>query len=331
MPKKVSVHFVLHPKVLNNGNQRVTGRITVNRLKAEFATDYSTKAKDWNASEGMFKRNNPLNEELQKLKGKIYEYKSFLILEEKEVTAKRLRDLLLNRTQLRFSLLDYVSNFIHERGLTNDLSPQRLKHYVVTEAYLRKVVKEVLKVSDVSLKEVNYDFVSNETIEINPYTFYKTGINFVIEDFEGITSAFEEFDISPATLSNSTNGAIYGDYCGRVELTEQDSVWNAKTNWDANLPKGREVYLEIDYAIQSNILISTEAGNGGGTNQSPYLEMQKSTAVNVPWKKIYVTLEENVSFEINATFYNIILTSFLPAKDEEATILIDNVKLVYFP
>lgn len=179
--------------------------------------------------------------------------------------------------------------------------------------------------------EKTVNFTPYETTEVNPYTFYKTGLEFIIEDFEGATNAFQEFDVSPATMSNSSAEAIYGNACGKVVLNETDSAWNAKSNWNANLPKGREVYLEIDYAIQSGVLISTEAGNSTGTNQSPYVELRKSEATNVPWKKIYVDLEENVSFEINATFYNIILTSILPEDDDEAIVLIDNVKLVYFP
>lgn len=170
-----------------------------------------------------------------------------------------------------------------------------------------------------------------ETTEVNPYTFYKTGLEFIIEDFEGPTNTFQEFDISPASMSNSTNGAVYGNYCGRVVLNETDSVWNAKTNWSANLPKGREVYLEIDYAIAAGVLVGTEAGNSTGTNQSPYIELRKSEATNIPWKKIYIDLEENVSYEINATFYNIVLTSILPEGEDEAVVLLDNVKLVYFP
>ena len=46
---------------------------------------------------------------------------------------------------------------------------------------------------------------------------------------------------------------------------------------------------------------------------------------------MYLTLKENVSFEINATFYNIVLTSVNPEIGGDHVILIDNVKLVYVP
>ncbi len=159
MSNKVSVHFYLHPTVLNNGNQRVRGRITVRRLKSEFATDYSAKPADWNEKEGSFKKNYSANEELQKLKGKIYELKSFLALEGKEITAKRLRDLLLERSQLRFSLLEYFAKFIQDKKRSGELSQQRIRHYTVTESYLKDFIQNELKQADYPLKEVDYSFI----------------------------------------------------------------------------------------------------------------------------------------------------------------------------
>jgi hypothetical protein len=175
------------------------------------------------------------------------------------------------------------------------------------------------------------DVVPNETIEINPVTSYKDEVNFYRENFEGPTNTFVNTEVSVAELEKSSDGAVYGGYCGRVVINTQDSVWSAKTDWNANLPKGQDVYMELDYAIEHNILISTEAGNSGGTSHSPYLELQGSTSTGTQWKKMYVTLKENVSFEINATFYNIVMTSVVPTDGSERVLLIDNVKLVYVP
>lgn len=159
MSQKLSIHYYLHPKILSDGNQRVRGRITVNRLKAEFSTDYSVKPADWNKKEGTFKKNHAANEELQKISGKIYQFKSYLTLEGKEITAKRLRDLLLERSQLRFTLLDYVSRFIEDKKRGGELSPQRINHYVVTQSYLQDFVCNTLQQADIPLKEVNYTII----------------------------------------------------------------------------------------------------------------------------------------------------------------------------
>lgn len=157
---RLTVNYYLHPTKLQDGTQRVRGRIIYNRQKAEFSTEYSCHAKEWLSKEGEFKKSSYLNEELIKQKGEIFKKKSQLEFEKQGITAKKLRDAALGRNNNRSNLIEFVNEFINTNTSSQKLSPQRIRHYKVTLNYLKSFLKEQ-NLSDIELKYLDYKFIED--------------------------------------------------------------------------------------------------------------------------------------------------------------------------
>ena len=58
--------------------------------------------------------------------------------------------------------------------------------------------------------------------------------------------------------------------------------------------------------------------------------MNPQTTGEEVWKKIYIDLSEDVSFEVGASSYEIYFLSYLDPDKTLGTIYIDNIKVVHF-
>src|SRR5690606_16300102 len=111
-----------------------------------------------------------------------------------------------------------------------------------------------------------------------------------------------------------------------VELDETNDRFKTISQKLTNLPKsGAEVYLEVDVKTDNTILLSTIAGNSTGESVAPFYVFNPSTE----WRKFYFNLKENISYEVNATYYKISFESILDDGNTNATIYFDNLKIIY--
>ena len=71
------------------------------------------------------------------------------------------------------------------------------------------------------------------------------------------------------------------------------------------LPKnGAEVYLEIDYIINSDLLSGIIAYDlNNSTEKHPNIQLNKQKSNSKTWKKIYIDLKEIVSKSNNAIYF----------------------------
>ena len=119
--------------------------------------------------------------------------------------------------------------------------------------------------------EVTGTLTKNDTFEINPITAYRTSVEFAfIEDFENAGISFLKGPASDTNfvfVNEDEHPEIveYGDKCGGIFLTELDSLFTANTEEFMNLPKGEEVYLEIDYRNNNSIAMGVLARYPDGT------------------------------------------------------------------
>lgn len=173
MSNKVTVKFFLHPNVASNGKRKVMGRIIVNRKKAEFATDFEGNSSDWSETKGEFKRNHAANEALFQIKGKVSQIKSFLLLEEKEVNARAIRDLLTERSKLRYGIVAYFEKHNVYRQNLGDLSKSAMDKYIGTKKQLAEFIERKKGVSDLSLKRTLFQ-------HLRFYIKIKSGLYFFI-------------------------------------------------------------------------------------------------------------------------------------------------------
>lgn len=197
----------------------------------------------------------------------------------------------------------------------------------------------------ISATKVRYPFVQNyevnvtlspkDTTIINPTTSYYPNLSFWIEDFEDPTSvSIEESGYSLAHLTTIDDPAIlkYGAYFGLVNLSVQDSLWQALTSQELSLSAGSDVYLEIDYYATNNVLTGLTAFNvpAQTVSPNPYIQLNAEDGTTVKWKKIYIDLHEIVDYEANATYFKIALSAVLPVDlKESAMICIDNIKVIH--
>ncbi len=205
-----------------------------------------------------------------------------------------------------------------------------------------------VKNNGISAKRIQYPFYKiftidgkltlNDTLTISPTTEYKVGTEFsYIEDFEGagfslIKGPSSDTDIVFVTAAEYPEIVKYGSKCGGINLTTLDSTFTTSTQSSLNLPKNEQVFLEIDYRNDNSISMGVIAQypDLSTSEHTPLVIMNPQTTGEEVWKKIYIDLSEDVSFEVGASSYEIYFISYLDPDKTLGTIYIDNIKVVHF-
>lgn len=181
--------------------------------------------------------------------------------------------------------------------------------------------------------DTTLNLVPGQTYTFNPVTRYTTAVKFWTEDFESSTVKLEtDTDYSTSTLDFGSDPAIAisGDY-GHIGVSTDNSLWVGLTTEALTLPKGSEVYLEVDYRNTAPILTGVKAINTIGTiTDNPNVSMNAQSATDVKWKKIYIQLGEIVSYSTSAYTFKQYFKVQLPETLSSADVYIDNIHVVYF-
>jgi hypothetical protein len=186
----------------------------------------------------------------------------------------------------------------------------------------------------VSRYEINAELVQNQVLTINPTTQYLSGLNFWIEDFEDPSTKFETDPNSAATLFQGTDPSIlkWGNSYGQVNLNPTDSTWITYSSDPNNLylPKGQEVYLEVDYYNTNAIVTGLVAISSSSIVTNTNIQMNPQDPSTVKWKKIYIDLKEIVSNSTGAEYFKQSFQAALDEGDSEGVIIMDNIKIIHF-
>lgn len=184
--------------------------------------------------------------------------------------------------------------------------------------------------------EINTTLVQNQTLQINPVTRYSSTVRFAIEDFEDPAIKIVN-DLNSATqMAQGNDPAIlqWGNFYGFVNLNETDSTWIAYTNFEsvneANLPRGKEVYLEIDYYNTNNVVTGLLWISSSSIQNNTNYQLNDQNPSTVKWKKIYIDLKELISNSPAGTYFEQSFQAMLDNGDTEGLIVIDNIKVVHF-
>lgn len=185
------------------------------------------------------------------------------------------------------------------------------------------------------------DLVKNQTVTISPVTRYKDATKFWVEDFEDASPQIVNSTSSLTTIQIVTDPSILvpsinGQHFGRITLTTTNNVYSSSTTANANgvlnmpLPSGSDVYLEIDYYTTNNLVTGLLAISSDGSKDNPNVQINAQDASEIQWKKIYIQLDEVVSYSTTANRFEITLNAVLDEGDTQGEINIDNIKAVYF-
>ena len=184
--------------------------------------------------------------------------------------------------------------------------------------------------------EINTTLVQNQTLQINPITRYSPAVRFAIEDFEDPAIKLVNDPNSASQMSQGNDPSIlqWGNFYGFVNLNQTDTTWIAYTNFEsvneADLPRGKEVYLEIDYYNTNNVITGLLWVSSTSIKKNTNYRLNKQDPSTVKWKKIYIDLKELISNSPVGTYFEQSFQALLDEGDTEGVIVIDNIKVVHF-
>lgn len=159
------------------------------------------------------------------------------------------------------------------------------------------------------------------------FKYYNEGLNFHIEDFEGTGYDLVEATTSDATLNQITSPPenVKDGYTLGVLFDSEHKHFEARTDWLlTDLPKGNNMYLEIDFKGTVPLEIGIIAA-------SPVVKKIFALGL-VPqenFTKVYIDLTEKISREIMTTHFEIYFEANLPTGTQSAEIYLDNIKFIY--
>jgi hypothetical protein len=105
-------------------------------------------------------------------------------------------------------------------------------------------------------------------------------------------------------LDNTDLQPFNGNTYAKVDLNSTDSIWVAYTTFGSYLPKGKEVYLEIDYYTTNRVVTSLLAISPSGLKKNPNIQLNKSTPETVKWKKMYIELRELIGASEASAYFD---------------------------
>jgi hypothetical protein len=200
------------------------------------------------------------------------------------------------------------------------------------------IIKAGIKLNGIAASRGYYPFfqqveqrltlVPGETLELNPTViYYPNKVNY-IEAFEDGGMTLEEFgDTDTGIVKTASPAQVFeGAYSGLISLNATYDHVQVATIDGYNLPKtGTPVFLEMNYKTNNPVIVGVVA-----VTSSQNLRQQVITLnANDEWNKIYINLTGACSSNQSASNFRIYFEVWKDAGLTEATVLIDNLKLVY--
>jgi hypothetical protein len=183
----------------------------------------------------------------------------------------------------------------------------------------------------VDVFELNTELIPNQVLTLNPVTKYKDAVQFWLEEFEDAAMKIQDDPVSLANITkgNDPNILQWGNFYGRVDLNYIDSTWSAYTD-NMVLPKGKEVYMEIDYYNTNSFITGLIWISSTSIINNPHILLNGQDPSLVKWKKVYIDLKELVSNSQGAEYFKQSFETILSSDLTSSFIVIDNIKVVHF-
>ncbi|MDB5013730.1 MAG: Site-specific recombinase XerD [Daejeonella sp.] len=146
------------------GRAPVMMGVTVNAEKTYISLkNYSVDVKHWDKRSGAGKRNTAegrkINLFLDEFKNGITDCYRTLQSNGKSITLGSIKDAFLGHHDQEYTLTDLIKK--HNIKAEAELEASTMKHYFVTQRYLYKFLKTNMNRSEILLKDINYEFISD--------------------------------------------------------------------------------------------------------------------------------------------------------------------------
>ncbi|MGA2408657.1 MAG: site-specific integrase, partial [Bacteroidales bacterium] len=159
--------YLKRTKTLNNGELTIFMRITVNGERAEISTHQSVESHFWNQGKAIVKgvsnSSKQINDYLEHLKLKVFQYKKELENSDQEVSARTLGDLLQGKSSRRKGLVElFLEHNKRCRELVGkDIAPATLTRYETTLMHVKNFIQTKYRQQDIPLQSINHEFLKN--------------------------------------------------------------------------------------------------------------------------------------------------------------------------
>ncbi|MEE2931381.1 MAG: hypothetical protein VX370_02525 [Bacteroidota bacterium] len=168
-------------------------------------------------------------------------------------------------------------------------------------------------------------FIQDSIYTITPIIKYSENIDWnkvFVEDFENPGMQFENSGQNINSMQDTSRG---NGKCGHIKL---DTILpNCETRTTIlDLPKGSEIYLEMDYKSENtSFIVGLQSNYINDTVKDPVIDIFPKTE----WNKIYIDLSSVVSSKINAASFQIYIYAEKPSSSISRSLYIDNFRIIY--
>ena len=156
----MTIKFFIDSKKRSGLQYKIIGRVTINRRKSEFVTDFSIAEDDWDPDARRPKKNVTISRGLSKLENRIYDIRQAIIDDENDPTAKDIVNLLTGRAsrRSRTEVIDYYEKYVQEIRQKKELSNSNIKHNAGTCKILKNYL-ELTKRPYLQIKQIDHKFL----------------------------------------------------------------------------------------------------------------------------------------------------------------------------
>jgi site-specific recombinase XerD len=159
--------YLKRTKTLNSGELTIFMRITVDGERAEISTHQSVESHLWNQEKAIVKgvsnSSKQINDCLEHLRLKVYQYKKELESNDQDVCARTLGDLMQGKSSRRKGLVElFLEHNERCRELVGkDIAPATLTRYETTLMHVKNFIQTKYRQQDIALQSINHEFLKN--------------------------------------------------------------------------------------------------------------------------------------------------------------------------
>jgi len=217
---------------------------------------------------------------------------------------------------------------------------------ILTEGNQNITIRPGIKINGIASTRAIYPYllpvtrqvrlVKDSAVSLSPInTRYRTNVTFPwLEGFELSGLTMDTTSKSTVALQRTSDPALVfsmpgesNSFSGLIQLTSDTSIFEVVTRETYEFPAaGSEVFLEMNFKTTNSIVVGVFYKTNGMQVQRPLLVLNKSDK----WNKIYVNLTVPKYDTPGATEFRIFIGAQTDQGNEQATILLDNLKLVHF-
>ncbi|MCM4156750.1 MULTISPECIES: site-specific integrase [Flavobacteriaceae] len=173
MPHFTTFSVLFFTRRLNRNKKELSiyARITVNGKCAEMSLKRKTSVNEWDSSKGRLKGTSPrikiLNSYLDQVYSKLLDTQKSILDKDNLLTADKVKASYLGLDEEHKTLKDIIT--YHNEKMKDVLKWGTLKNYHTTSKYLQEFLKKKKKTSDVYLKQINYQFITEFEMFLRNY------------------------------------------------------------------------------------------------------------------------------------------------------------------